>query len=581
MTACTFFAKNIQKGFIFSLFSMVGMHVAFGANAQPDAGQILNEIERDIQVRPLPKIPEIESVAPAEEDQGPKVVIKQFKFEGNKALSEVQLQDALASLTNREISVTELKTCTDLIAAFYRQQGFVATATLPDQDITEGVVVIKITEAIFGAVKIDGEYGKDYKRVRPAVIERMIAAGAMKGKVLDQSKLDQSLANVQNLAGIKIQSALQAGEQEGSTDVLVKVIDQRMFGTFLSVDNTGGRQTGREKGLANITIVSPFGFGETFTVTGLHSQGTDYGKVAINVPVNNSGLQVGLSATHMQYDVIVPEFASQGLNGYSSSFGINAKYPLLKTKDGGLAISVDAEKKLFTNKNNTSGVTGDYSLQDYSVTLSGDRADALLAGAQNTASLTLGSGYVDLAGTPGESNDQHATSGPRTKGSYSYLRWNLNRNQFINDTIALTLNGSGQFADSNLDSSEKFYLGGIDGVRAYPTSEGGGSEGYLVTAELRKYLPHDLSVSVFVDHGEVKQFADNQGADGTALSSINRYSLTGYGASLNWQGPYNTNLKATYAHRMGSNPNPASNGVNDQDGSRVIDVFWLNGSVSF
>jgi hypothetical protein len=64
------------------------------------------------------------------------------------------------------------------------------------------------------------------------------------------------------------------------------------------------------------------------------------------------------------------------------------------------------------------------------------------------------------------------------------------------------------------------------------------------------------------------------------LSENNAYSLKGYGASLAWQGPYRTNAKVTYAHRIGHNPNPTANG-NDQDGSKHYDVFWLNGGINF
>jgi hypothetical protein len=43
----------------------------------------------------------------------------------------------------------------------------------------------------------------------------------------------------------------------------------------------------------------------------------------------------------------------------------------------------------------------------------------------------------------------------------------------------------GQWADTNLTSSEKFSLGGNDAVRAYPTGEAPGDRGWLATAELR------------------------------------------------------------------------------------------------
>ena len=47
---------------------------------------------------------------------------------------------------------------------------------------------------------------------------------------------------------------------------------------------------------------------------------------------------------------------------------------------------------------------------------------------------------------------------------------------------------SGQMAGGNLDPSEKFYLGGSTGVRAYPSGEAGGSTGQLISLELRRQL---------------------------------------------------------------------------------------------
>jgi hemolysin activation/secretion protein len=583
------FGKRFRVAALVSMQAVIltNAHSVFAAPADqkaPDAGQILHEIERDIEVRPLPKLPEIEQAAPQEEDQGPRVVIKQFKFEGNKSLSEAELQDALASLTNREISVTELKTCTDLIAAYYRQHGFLATATLPEQDITDGVVTINIVEAIFGDVKFDGEYNKDFKRVKPSVIESALGLDAQKGKTLNQDQLDKGLARTGNLAGVKVEGALQAGAAAGTTDLLVKVKDQPLFGAYLSVDNSGGRATGRNKGLALVTLASPIGYGETFTLTGLHSMGTDYGKAAVMLPLGASGLQVGASASYMQYDIIAGVGVNNGTHGSSSTFGLDAQYPLFTTTRGKVSATAEAEKKYFVNQSPLAAghetSDQDYSLQVYSVTLNGDYNDSFLAGAVNTASLNLGAGNVDMSGS-GADHISGDSAGANTQGSFARLRWSLNRNQFINDTLALSVNASGQFADSNLDSSEKFYLGGSSGVRAYPTSEGAGSEGYLVTVELRKYLPHDLSVSTFIDHGQVTQNANNQKANGTGeISGLNIYQLTGYGASLNWQGPYNTNIKATYSHRMGSNPNRLANG-NDSDGAHIVDQFWVNGSVSF
>ena len=65
-----------------------------------------------------------------------------------------------------------------------------------------------------------------------------------------------------------------------------------------------------------------------------------------------------------------------------------------------------------------------------------------------------------------------------------------------------------QLAGKNFDSSEKFSLGGAQGVRSYPSGEASGDEGYSGTVELRYALPQWLgatpSLVVFGDAGSVR-----------------------------------------------------------------------------
>jgi hemolysin activation/secretion protein len=302
--------------------------------------------------------------------------------------------------------------------------------------------------------------------------------------------------------------------------------------------------------------------------------------MAYNLPVGAKGLQLGVNGTYMEYDVILADFASQKPNGYSSTLGLSAQYPLWRNKTSKVNIGLEADTKQFTNKSTPRDIetkSSDYDMQVYALTISAEHNDNWLASAQTTASLNIGAGKVDLNGSANQADDLAAA---HTNGRFARLRWSAARNQFLTDTILLNVSGSGQFADSNLDSSEKFYLGGLNGVRAYPTSEGAGSEGFMAIAELRKYLANNITVAGFVDYGRIKQFENNLKANGQVIVENNAYSLKGYGASIAWQGPYRTNVKATYAHRFGHNPNPTTTG-NDQDGSNEYDVFWLNGGINF
>ncbi len=565
-------------------------------NRSPDAGRILQEIQRDLEVKPLPEAPVVEA-APLDEGQGEKIVIKQFRFEGNKVLNVADLQEALSSLTNHEITVNQLKTCVDLIAAYYRQKGYLAVATLPEQDITEGVVLINIVEAKFGGTKYDGEYGKDFKRIRPAVIDRVIDGTMQKGEALSQDELDRALAIAQRMAGFNLSANYQAGDKEGATDVLVTVKDKPLLSASLAADNTGGRSTGRDKQTATLSFASPLGYGDTLNFVALHSRGTDYVSGAYTLPVGAKGLQLGINASQLSYEVILRDKAIAEIKpkGSSSVIGLDAKYPLIMSRKGLLDLELNYDRKQFVNQiklDDGYADTSDYRVDVASVKLAGSLNDSFLAGALNTASIDLGRGNVYLKGS-GSGDIDHKKSdyeGANTQGYYNRIKWNLSRTQFLADTWSLAFDASGQIANKNLDSSEKFYLGGSSGIRAYPTSEGAGSEGYLVKLELRKYLPNNFNVSAFIDEGHVKQYRHNMKNNGsgeelTTENSPNEYFLRGYGLSLAWSGPYNTSLKATYARRFGHNPNPSINADTgkeyDQDGALKKDVFWLSGSVGF
>ena len=71
---------------------------------------------------------------------------------------------------------------------------------------------------------------------------------------------------------------------------------------------------------------------------------------------------------------------------------------------------------------------------------------------------------------------------------------------------------------------------------------------------------------------------DSQSKQATPASP-NRYELDGAGGFLQWTGPKGLVLSATYARRLGSNPNPVNG--KDQDGSLIRDRLWLSARFPF
>lgn len=551
------------------------------AETVPDAGSLLREIERQ-QVRPIPKaVPKSD----VKKEQGaPKaeasILVKEFRFEGNERISTNDLQSHYSKYLNQTLTFSELQNIAAEIALIYSSKGLVAQGQLPRQDVTNGVVTIRIVEARFGGSVFDEEQKKQLTLVQPDVIARIVQEGQIAGQLVNTVNLDRALLIADDLPGVVVQGGLMPGEREGETLVLIQAKDERQFSADLSVDNQGSRSTGAFKKSANLSMASPAGVGDLVSVSLLNSQGTDYGRVSYSLPLDASGLRAGINASHMRYEVITPESQSTKPKGVSDVFGFDIQYPLIRSASRNLYVNSAYDIKHFKNERIATSsyeTQSAYRLNVLSLGLSGNQYDGYLGGGYLSGSVNVGFGAVNLEGSPNQSDD---ASSVRTSGEFSRLRWNVSRQQNLLEDFSFLLTFSGQMASKNLDSSEKFYLGGVSGIRAYPSSEGAGSEGQMINVEFRQRLPENLMLSAFYDWGRVKQYVDNVKPSGTVNSDINSYNLSGYGLSLSWLGPYQANIKATWARRIGRNPYPTASG-NDQDGSFKRDRYWLSASIPF
>lgn len=90
----------------------------------------------------------------------------------------------------------------------------------------------------------------------------------------------------------------------------------------------------------------------------------------------------------------------------------------------------------------------------------------------------------------------------RTAGSFIRVNFDIARTQALKAGFDAYDRFSAQWANKNLHSSKKFGLGSKNGVRAYPSGEGYGDEGYFVQTELR-YAMGKFAPFAFYDRGRV------------------------------------------------------------------------------
>lgn len=539
---------------------VLGFH-ALTSQAQPvDAGSLRQQIEQQREL-PLPPPVRAPRAAPPPEIQprsGVTVQVKALRFAGNTLLTAEQLAPAVSGFVERTLGFEELQRAADAVAAAYTEAGWIARVYLPEQDISEGVVTLQVVEAHFGGVRREGEPSQ---RVQSAELEAYFRSRQAEGEPLNATRLDRALLLADDLPGVSVAGTLAPGNTDGETALVLQTTDEPLVYGDVSVDNTGSRSTGSERLSVNLNVNSPGGRGELLAVNLLHTRGSDYARVGLTVPMGYDGLRLGANVSDMKYSVVTGSAAT----GSSSSMGLDLSYPLVRARMNNLYLSAGVEDKRFYNF--LSVVQSDYRSDSLRVGLSGNWFDGWGGGGANSMS---------LQGLQGRLGSMLAHSAKDTiERGYRKLTYGLTRQQSVSEEHSVYLSLSGQYAAQMLDSSERFFVGGISSVRAYPVSEQGGDRGQALSGEWRWRLGGDWVLTAFADLGRVQSLAPkvNPG-DGEPVT------LRGRGLSVSWRGPMGLSTKLTWAHRNGGNPKPTAAGT-DSDGTFKKDRLWFNASLPF
>jgi hemolysin activation/secretion protein len=542
------------------------------AQTTPDAGSLLQQMEKNrapgAPARPVPSL--TPPPQPMRELAGKTVTVSAFQFAGNTLLSSEQLAPAVASYLNRPLDFSDLQNAAAAVAETYRQAGWIVRVYLPRQEIRNGVVTLQVVEAVFGGTRFEGNPPSRLPRERVLPI---VEAVQPKGELLNAAAMDRALLLIDDLPGITVDGSLIAGQQPGETDLLLKLVDEAFATGTVSADNTGSRSAGAGRGTADLYFNSPLHIGDQLGANLIASEGTRYGRLAYTLPAGDSGARVGVNASYLKYELVSDDTEALHAEGRSSTVGVDASYPLVRERLKNLSLELAYERKRFNNEALATTITR-YRIDTFTATLSGNLLDPVGGGGNNNASLAIVRGNVDLNGSPNQLVDSLTS---RTDGKFTKLRYYASRQQVVTEALALFASVSGQTANTNLDSAEKFYLGGAYGVRAYPTNEGAGNSGQLVSLELRGRLPQNFTLTGFYDWGRIRLNHDN---DFLGAPARNSYSLKGAGVSAAWLSSSGLVLKATWARRIGDNPSPGISG-SDQDGTLRRNRVWLQASLPF
>lgn len=572
--------KSLKPYLHFSILSSILLWNSSALSATNDNISAILQRELELQLKksappPLPKVQKpIEQKKPVDGEQT--VQIKNFLFSGNKLLTEQELQSVVEKWKNKPLTFDDLQNVIADIQEYYSSKNRIVKALLPEQEIKDGIVSIKIIEGVLGDVVVEQKSQKP--RMAAETIKKYFK-GEKDSVYIDTKDLQRKIFILNDLPGVNAIGTYEQGKKEGESNFKVTVEDTPFFKGEVAAANFGSKSTGSNQTIANVSFNNISGIGDLFSVNGIKSSGSDYLQGSYAIPILYDGLKLALNTSKLDYQTLSSFSSTNQSKGDAKTYSANFTYPVYRTDRASVNAKVGYETKDYLNTNVLTAATiSDYKIDNMIAGLNGFLYNSDQSSISYNANVTFGRLKINDAAQ--ETSDNTSA---KTKGSFEKLAFNISRNQTLPDlkNTNWLISVDGQTANKNLNSSEQMSLGGPYAVRAYPTGQGSGSQGVILKTELQYPYDKNFTFGPFLDVGFIKQYINTYTDWQGNTRAKNDYSLAATGITGTYK--YNEfNVNGTLAYRIGDNPLRTSTGEQlnaDNDYKRV--QAWIRASYNF
>jgi hemolysin activation/secretion protein len=519
------------------------------AQRAPDAGSILRQQQPPVLDLPVEPFPALQTEQPARPPlQAPQdlhFALNGWRVTGQTVFTEAELL-ALIDDDVGLIGLVDLEEAAARVSRHYREHGYVvARAYIPAQEIRDGIVEIAVLEGRIGRVIIENR-----SRVRDGLIASRV--DDLEGQLVREESINLRLRLTHDLEGIGFSApaALQPGTNVGETDLVLPLESGPLVTGSLELDNHGNRYTGGNRLSGQIDIHGPTRSGDLLSLRGTVGD-PDLGvyNVLYELPAGAGGLRLGGDLARVRYR-LGRDFSALEAHGTADTWLGFVSHPLTLGRNHSAHARLSYRQSDIQDRIDSTGTVTDKSSRLSAVAITGDWHDAFAGGGATAVSLSYGRGDLDIKSLEARAIDD-ATA--RTQGGF--WKWNMSatRLQRLTERASLYLSYASQKAQKNLDSSEKFILGGPYGIKAYPEGEAPGDAGYILNVELRydlrgNWIPGRAQLLAFVDTGAVTI------NESVFASGPNRRELSSAGLGLSWVGDQGLYLRLIVAHQLGNEP---------------------------
>ncbi len=456
----------------------------------------------------------------------PLFTVTNFRVEGNTLLPASRIDGLLAPFTGEKRDFGTVQQAIDKLQQAYHALGFkTVVVILPEQELANGTVRIRVIEPVISSVTVVGNLFFNQENIRRSL------PALRKGEPPNLNDISASLQVANANPAKKVSLTLRGGSTAAELNATLKVSDENPRQVSFSLDDTGTSNTGELRAGILFSHANLFNRDHLLTLQ-YKTSPTEPAKVGIyaagyRIPLYRAGGSLDLYGAYADINSGTVTIGTANLEVAGRGTVLGARYNQNLPRRGNYQhqISCGLEYRAYENDINFAGAPlgNDITIHPLSLTYSGswnDRAAGAgfyLALVRNLPGWSRG-GRLDFKNVRQNAPD-----------SYALLRFGgqLTRSFAADWQAILRLNG--QFTNDPLVPGELFGLGGRNSVRGFDEREVAEDRGYFTSIELqtpdlgpRLALPRgQLRALVFYDSGLLDRVDPLPGeTDRTTIGSI-------------------------------------------------------------
>lgn len=429
-----------------------------------------------VAAQPAPPAEARQPAGPAEE---PAFDVLEFRVAGNTVLPALAIEEAVYPFLGEGRSIAEVEQARAALEKAYQGAGYLTVLVdIPEQDVKDGVVTLRVTEGSVEKLRVTGNRYYSRGAIRAAVPE------LAPGSVPYFPQVQQELAALARTPDRQVTPVLKPGRTPGRVEVELQVEDRLPLHGGLEVNNRQTPNTDelRASGFLRYDNLWQRGHSAslTYQTAPTDRDDTQVWSVTYVLPAPRGDALVALYYINSKSDVAA--VGDVNVVGSGDIYGLRGILPLPARPGFFHSLSLGIDYKDFDESVNLLGsdrietpISYAPLTAQYTATLAGDTAETRFG-----AGVALG-----IRDFLGNDDAEFAVKRFRARANFIAFRGELGHTRKLPRGWELAAAANLQLADQPLISNEQFAAGGVDSVRGYLEAEQFGDDGLRGSLELR------------------------------------------------------------------------------------------------